>query len=163
MGAGRRKFAKLIGQAVLVGAALFTISLLVRAVANTIVGGPTKGPAPPPPDAETWLVAVDWVLLPALIETPFVTYLVRRTNRERVSLALWIMLAIIFGGAWLLHGASPGTLGQACAFLLMAYMSWDWSRQAGRVAYGLAILSHAVWNGIGMAIHLAKHPPHPPG
>lgn len=159
MGAGDRKLGKLIGQAVLVGVALFTISLLVRAAANTIVGGPTRGPAPPPPDAGAWAVFASWVLLPALIETPFVTYLVRRTNRDRASLALWIMLAIIFGGAWLLHGASPGTLGQACAFVLMAYMSWDWSRQAGRVAYWLAILSHAVWNGIGMALYLAKHPP----
>jgi hypothetical protein len=163
MGAGGSKLGSLIGQAVLVGAALFVISLLVRGVANTIVGAPTRGPAPPPPDAGTWAVFASWVLLPALIETPFVVYLVRRTNRERVSLALWIMLAIIFGGAWLLHGASPGTLGQACAFMLMAYMSWDWSRQSGRLAYGLAILSHAVWNGIGMAIHLAKHPPQAPG
>jgi hypothetical protein len=37
----------------------------------------------------------------------------------------------------------------------MAYATWGWGRKLGRLhAYALPTLSHAVWNGIGVAIFI---------
>lgn len=152
-----------IAQAFLLGVGLFLVSALLRVLANMLVG-PSAGPGLPSDlvrkDGFAGLVLntlLVGVALPALIETPFVVYLVRRTDLERASVWLWIGIAIISGMAWLLHGASLGALGQAVAFALLAYASWGWSRRFGRSAYWLAILAHAVWNGVGAAIYIARH------
>ena len=162
----KRAFHNPVVQALLLGLLLFTVSFAIRVLSNLIVGGFTAGPAPLEPIAEgqsVWRWVLDTVLLsvalPALIETPFVVFPVRRADQERPSVALWIMVAVIAGFAWLFHGASPGALGQAAAFALMAYAAWGWSRRCGRWSYGLAILAHAVWNGSGLALYLPQRLP----
>lgn len=151
-------------QAVLLGAGLFTLSLLIRAAADTFVGSMTAGPGAPD-DAVAARDAVSrftyglllGVFLPAVIETPLVVWAVRRARHDAPSLGLAIIIGIISAVAWLLHGASPGTLGQATAFALMAYAAWGWGRRLGRFqAYALPTLAHAVWNGIGLAIFMAN-------
>lgn len=153
-------------QAVLLGAGLFAISLLVRAAADTLVGGTSAGPTTP----EAVLEARDaWsrfayglligVLLPALVETPFVVWVVRRARSDARGIGLVVVIGTVFAAAWLLHGASPGSVGQGLAFALMAYAAWGWGRRFGRWrAYALPIVSHAVWNGIGLAILLVRQP-----
>jgi hypothetical protein len=164
--AGRRKFGNLLVQTLWVGALLFLISFVIRVVANTLVGHATNGPGEPATlvDGDGFAAlalnaVLSGVLLPAAIETPFVVYPVRRVDREQTSIALWIVITIIFGLAWLLHGASWGALGQATAFAFLAYASWGWSRRSGRLAYVLAIAAHAIWNGIATALYLATRAP----
>lgn len=99
------------------------------------------------------------VLLPAAVETPFVTFLMRRVDPAETPVAFWIAVLVITGVSWLMHGASFGSLGQGLAFALLAFASWGWSKRLGRRAYGLAILAHAVWNGIAMTLHFARHMP----
>ena len=97
------------------------------------------------------------VFLPAVIETPLVVWAVRRARDDAPSLGLAFIIAIIAALAWLLHGMSPGSLGQAAAFAVMAYAAWGWSRRLGRLrAYALPTLSHAVWNSIGLALFMAN-------
>ncbi|WAC59926.1 hypothetical protein [Brevundimonas sp. SL130] len=151
-------------QAVLLGAGLFVLSLLIRAAANMVVGSFTAGPSAP----DAMVAAQDTVsrlaygfllgvFLPAVIETPFVVWAVRRARDDAPSLALAVIIAIISALAWLLHGMSPGSLGQATAFAVMAYAAWAWGRRLGRLrAYALPTLSHAVWNGIGLALFMAN-------
>ncbi len=153
-------------QAVLLGAGLFAISLLVRAAADTLVGGTSAGPGTP----EAVLDARDaWsrlgyglligVLLPAIVETPFVVWVVRRARDDAPGIGLVVVIGIIFAAAWLLHGASPGAVGQATAFAVMAYAAWAWGRRLGRFrAYALPMVSHAVWNGIGLTLFMVNHP-----
>lgn len=150
-------------QAVLLGAGLFALSLLIRATANTVVGSFTAGPGTP----DAMVAAQDTVsrladgfllvvFLPAVIETPLVVWAVRRARDDAPSLGLAVIIAIISALAWLLHGMSPGSLGQATAFAVMAYAAWGWSRRLGRLrAYALPTLSHAVWNSIGLALFMA--------
>lgn len=152
-------------QAALLGMALFAISLLIRATANTLVGSISAGPAAPnelfearDPLSRFYGDFILAVMLPALAETPVVVWLVRRANSDAPSVGLAITILFIFALAWLLHGMSPGSLGQGAAFALMAYAAWAWGRRLGRLhAYALPMLSHAVWNGIGMAIATLRH------
>lgn len=147
-------------QAVLLGFGLFATSLIVRAAADTFVGNATAGPAMPEAMAGTSDQAVRYgyavllgVVLPAVIETPIVVCIVRRARRDTPSVSLVAALAGVFFLAWLLHGASAGSLGQASAFAAMAYAAWGWSRRLPRLyAYALPTLSHAVWNGCAVAI-----------
>ncbi len=162
----RRAFRNPVVQAILLGALLFAVSLAIRVLANVVVGAFTAGPSEPTPMVEggrVWLWVLNTVLMnvaaPALVETPFVVFPMRRVDSERPSIALWVMVAVIAGFAWLLHGASPGSLGQAAAFAILAYAAWGWSRRCDRFAYTLAIMSHAVWNGIAMTLYLAKRLP----
>ena len=153
-------------QAVLLGVGLFAISLIVRALSDTIVGGISAGPATP----EEVTAARDTfsraaysvllgVLLPALVETPLVVWLVRRAPRDVPTAGLAFVLTIVFLFAWLFHGASPGALGQACAFALLGCASWGWGKRVRRLyAYTLPVLSHAVWNGVGVLIFLLRAP-----
>lgn len=151
-------------QAVLLGAGLFALSLLIRATANMFVGSFTAGPGAP----ESMVAASDAVsrlayglllvvLLPAVIETPLVVWAVRRARDDAPGLGLAVIIAIVSALAWLLHGMSAGSLGQAAAFAVMAYAAWRWSRRLGRFhAYALPTLSHAVWNGIVVALFMAN-------
>ena len=151
-------------QAALLGVGLFALSLLIRATADTIVGGTSAGPGEP----EAMIQARDawsrfgWglvmaVVLPAVVETPFVVWAVRRVRSDAPGVGLAVVIGIVSAAAWLLHGASPGTLGQASAFALLSYASWGWGRRLGRFhAYALPTLSHAVWNGIGLTIAMVN-------
>ena len=151
-------------QAVLLGAGLFAISLIIRAAADALVDTSSAGPATP----DAVILARDTfsrfgyavlfgVLLPAVVETPIVVWVVRRVRSDAPDIGLAVVIAIIFAAAWLLHGASPGSIGQATAFALMTYAAWGWGRRLGRFhAYALPTLSHAVWNGIGVAIFIAN-------
>ncbi|WP_395943037.1 hypothetical protein [Brevundimonas sp.] len=151
-------------QAVLLGVGLFVVSLLLRAVANTVVGVTTAGPGVPDQVAEArdalsrFGYGLLWgVVLPAVVETPFVVWCVRRVRRDERSIALWVMIGSLSALVWLLHGASPGSLGQAAAFALMSYAAWGWARRLDRLhAYVLPTLSHAVWNGIGLALFMIR-------
>lgn len=153
-------------QAVLLGVALFAISLILRAAADTLVGGVSAGPTTPDQvvAARDTLSRLAYavllgVLLPAIGETPFAVWIVRRARDDAPSVGLAVTITIIFAAAWLLHGASPGALGQATAFAVMAYAAWGWGRRLGRVrAYVLPTLSHAAWNGIAVALFMANPP-----
>lgn len=156
-------------QAVALGVALFAVSLALRVLSVALMGDMGRGPGAPigiEGEKNLGVVvfnALMWsVLLPAAVETPFVTFVMRRVDPAETPVAFWIAIAVITAVAWCLHGASFGSLGQGLAFALLAFASWGWSKRLGRGAYGLAILSHAVWNSIGMALHAARHMPESP-
>lgn len=102
-------------QAVLLGAGLFAISLILRVAADTLVDGVSAGPAAPdavvaardPLSRYAYAVLIG-VLLPAVIETPFVVWVVRRVRSDTPGTGLAVAIAIISAAAWLLHGPVPG-------------------------------------------------------
>ena len=158
----RPRFNNLFVQTLWVGELLFLISFGVRMLTNAFVGHPTNGPGEPAAIVQGGGVAVlalnavlSGVMLPAVFETPFVVWLMRRMDREQTPVGFWVVVAMIFGMAWLLHGASWGSLGQGLAFAFLAYASSGWSRRSGRLAYVLAIAAHAIWNGTAAALYLA--------
>ena len=162
----RLKFNNPLAQALALGVCLFAVSLALRVLSIAVTGDIGRGPSAPfSVDGQKSLViavfnGLMWgVLLPATIETPFVTFVMRRVDPAETPVAFWIAVALIIAVAWLLHSASFGSLGQGLAFALLAFASWGWSKRLGRGAYGLAILSHAVWNGTAMTLHFARHAP----
>lgn len=153
-------------QSIALGLLLFALSLVGRALADTVLGGVSAGPAAPDvgegsarTSAQLSQAALLGVALPALVETPVVVWIVRRAKRDAFSIGLAAAIVIIFGAAWLLHGASPGSLGQAAAFAIIAYAAWAWGRVHGKSkAYALPTLAHAVWNAIIFCIFALNHP-----
>lgn len=162
----RLKLQNPIAQALALGVGLFVVSLALRVLSIAVTGDIGRGPtAPFGAEGEKSFVVMIFaglmwgVLLPATVETPFVTFVMRRVDPAETPVAFWIALVVITSVSWLMHGASFGSLGQGLAFALLAVASWGWSKRLGRGAYGLAILSHAVWNGIVMVLHIARHMP----